>query len=319
MRRLILSLILLLATVLPTAAQDAYKLSRPGGADSDWVEDFKAPPPRSGAEAPAGFVLDINAAPRPRRLPDVPMSLPAAVQSAVPAFVKKLGARELNLLSSHDVIILVDKSGSMGDRDCPAPTTGLRFFARNGEPDADVSRWDWCESELVDMSRMAGNALRQGIRVVLFDNHYSVYDRVRVGEIPRIFQAHHPAGNTNAALALKSQLDSYFANRVPGRSRPVVVAVITDGLPSNARALKKAIIDATRTMNSPDEVAITFLQVGKDRKGVNLVHELDDDLVRQGAIYDIVDSKDFGELMQIGLGRALADAITESGRVARRD
>ena len=234
--------------------------------------------------------------------------------------IKQLAPRDLNLLSSRDIILLIDKSGSMSEEDCPAPREGFGFLSRfTGQMDA-ASRWDWCANELITMSRMAAGALRQGMRVVMFATDDDVFDRVRLEQIPQIFRGNRPSGSTNAAAALKKQLSWYFANKASqqGRNRPVVIAVITDGLPNNARALKKAIVEATASMQRPDEIAITFLQVGRDRSGVNLVHELDDGLMRQGATFDIVDCKDFGDLLNVGLGRALVDAISETGRVAGR-
>lgn len=328
MRRLVLGIVALSLAVLPAIAQTDYRIQRSPNqaAADDWINDFSDAPPRRSpqpatpAPSSAGFVLNINTTPGARPAPETPLILPSAIQRGVDTFVKKLGARELNLLSSRDVIILVDKSSSMGDKDCPAPATGLRLFSRMGEETPDVSRWDWCENELIDMSKVAGSALRQGIRVVMFASDQSVYDRIRLNEIPRIFSENYPSGNTNEASAVKSQLDWYFQRKASGPTRPVVIAVITDGLPNNARAVKKAIIDATHQMQTPDEIAFSFLQVGRDRKGVSFVHELDDDLVRQGAVYDVVDSKDFAELLQMGLGRALAEAISENSRgVARRD
>lgn len=326
MRRVILALSLGFALVLPVAAQSDYRLARPAAnrnngssADSSgWVNDFAEPPAATqGDQVPrAGFVLNIN--PNINGQQQFPVPAPIQLPSAVSRFVKKLGANDLNLLSSRDVIVLVDRSSSMGDKDCPAPAGGLAFLPRNGEPAPDISRWDWCEQELLSLSRMAGGALRQGIRLVFFASNQNEYEHVRLNDIGRVFEDNYPSGSTNAAAALKSQLDWYFTQRATNPNpRPVVVAVITDGLPNSTHALKKVIIDATHQMARPDEVAITFLQVGRDRKGVNLVHDIDDNLVQQGAVYDIVDAKDFRDLLEVGLGRALADAINESGRVAR--
>lgn len=305
--------------VLPAIAQvdSGFRLQRSANTATgdDWSTEFQTAPPVVDPGV-AGFTLDINTVQTRPSAPQMTPSFASLGQQAMTSFAKQLGPRELNLLSSRDVVILIDKSGSMGDRDCPAPARGLRFLPRIGLTDEAISRWEWCENELITMSQMASGALRQGIRVVLFASDQSVYDKVRFSEIPRIFKSTWPAGSTNAAPALRTQLEAYFANRVAGRSRPVVIAVITDGLPNNTRAVKKAIIDATASMQRPDEIAITFLQVGADRKGINLVHELDDDLVRQGAVFDIVDCKDFSDLLNVGLGRALADAINETGRVA---
>lgn len=321
MRRFILAFTAAMAIVLPVAAQSEYRLARPasqnvGSDSSGWVNDFSQAPPAPPGQA--GFVLNINPNVNARQPAEAPFQLPSTIQNGMDKFVKKLGSRELSLISSRDVVVLVDRSSSMGDRDCPAPQGGLAFLPRNGEPAEQISRWDWCEQELLSLSRMAGGALRQGIRLVFFASNQNEYEHVRLNDIGRVFEDNYPSGSTNEAAALKSQLEWYFANRATNpNARPVVIAVITDGLPNSTRALKKVIIDATHQMARPDEIAITFLQIGRDQKGVNLVHDMDDNLVQQGAVYDIVDCKDFGELLQVGLGRALADAINESGRVAR--
>ncbi len=339
MRRLILGLVVGCIAVLPVIAaspDDGMRIRRSANVDRAVYNSPSYGRPSAGnqsesdfsafqtAPSPsAGFVLNINQAPpRQGTVRQVPQPFTSAnfQKEGGEVFVKQLAPRDLNLLSSRDIILLIDRSGSMSEEDCPAPRGGFGFLSRiSGEP-YDVSRWNWCASELMTMARMAAGALRQGMRVVMFATDDTAYERVRLEQIPQIFGVNHPAGSTNAAAALKKQLDWYFTNKAnhQGQSSPVVIAVITDGLPNNARALKKAIVEATLAMERPDEIAITFLQVGRDRSGVNLVHELDDDLVRQGARFDIVDCKDFGDLLNAGLGRALADAISESGRVTGR-
>ena len=121
-------------------------------------------------------------------------------------------------------------------------------------------------------------------------------------------------GWTFEGSALESQINCYFENKdaYDGHVRPVVIAVITDGLPISPSGVRKAIVKATERMERPDEIAITFLQIGTDRHGVKFVHQLDDKLIAKGARYDIVDCKDFEELQRIGLAQALVDAINEA-------
>ena len=251
----------------------------------------------------------------PQTVPGLP-----GLRSSVGTFIKRLSGQDLAVLSSRDIVVLIDKSGSMGDKDCPPPQQGLRFSYRNGEAESPVSRWDWCENELVTLANEARGSIRNGMRVVLFDGQQTVFDHVGLDKIPYIFHNNYPEGSTNEATALKSQLDWYFQHRAAqgGQARPVAIAVITDGLPNNASALRRVITDATQNLQRPDEVAITFLQVGNDKKGIRLVHELDDNLVQHGARFDIVDCKDFSELTQVGLAKALVDAINESSRSAMR-
>lgn len=302
------------------SAVDSSQFSAPSRRSSDLDESSVSGGNSTNDNPEAGqFVVDVHqfSSPAPRNdasnLPGMPIQ--GGLERAATTFIKRLAGRDLQVLSTRDVIVLIDKSGSMADKDCPPPLDGLRFLMRNGESPALISRWEWCEQELVGLSRNAVGALPNGIRLVLFDGHQIPYDHVSINQIPQIFQNEWPEGSTNEAAALKNELESYFARKsaTGGRVRPIVIAVITDGLPNSVSSLKKAIIDATRAMTNPSEIAITFLQIGKDPHGVKLVHELDDKLVQEGAIYDVVDCKDFSELQRIGLAHALVDAINEAG------
>jgi hypothetical protein len=62
-------------------------------------------------------------------------------------------------------------------------------------------------------------------------------------------------------------------------------------------------------MKNPNEISITFLQVGVDPKATRYLRELDNDLVRGRASYDIVTSKSFDQLNKSGLALALLDAV----------
>jgi hypothetical protein len=67
-------------------------------------------------------------------------------------------------------------------------------------------------------------------------------------------------------------------------------------------------------MRSPHEITITFLQIGTEREGYELLHDLDQNLMREGAKYDIVSSKPFPEVVRDGLARSLVDAIGSNGK-----
>jgi hypothetical protein len=326
MRSILLSLTLLISAVLPAIADDwepegGVRLRRNASvADTQFQRDFTEAP-RNSAQPPSGaeFTLDVSQFSSRRPSTDMPSGPVLPITSGVAeqgrTFFKKLMGRDLQILGSRDIILLIDKSGSMGDKDCPPPTEGLRFPMRNGEPIPSVSRWDWCEQELISLSRNAAGGLQKGMRVVLFAGDQTVYDHVNISQVSQIFHNNWPQGSTNAAAALQSQLEQYFSARARGeRVRPLVIAIITDGLPNSSGALKQAIVDMTRAVRAPGEIAITFLQIGNDKKGIRLVHEIDDKLVQQGALYDLVDSKDFGELQSVGLGRALVDAINKASQ-----
>jgi len=87
------------------------------------------------------------------------------------------------------------------------------------------------------------------------------------------------------------------------------VAVISDGEPNDPDKVADVIRDATWQMKNPDQIAITFLQVGHGDDGTDILREFDQQLKRQGAKYDIVDRKSFYELQRLGLLGALVASI----------
>jgi hypothetical protein len=218
--------------------------------------------------------------------------------------IRDLSRQELNVLANHDVTVMVDKSGSMKEEDCS--------FA---------SRWQWSQNQIAYLGRQAAPVLSRGFRVVLFSSGSSVFDNVSAGQVPSIFNSTTPGGGTNLAKALKQELNDYFKRRdsAPyGSTKPLAIALITDGVPDSPRALRNVIIDATKRMQAPGEIAITFLQVGQDASGTRLLQELDYDLQSEGAVFDIVTMKPFAELQRQGLPRAIAEAASGRSRTSYR-
>lgn len=224
-----------------------------------------------------------------------------------------LTAQDVAVLRTRDVVLLIDKSGSMETRDCPAPNPGLLPFILRGQvgTEGNLSRWDWCRLETARLSEQTAGIFQKGIAIVPFDSRYNVYPNVRLSEVGRVFSENHPGGSTNIASALSAALGNYFERREQAPQKPIVIAVISDGVPNSMRSVRDTIKKATRALRNQTEIKITFLHVGNDRNGLEFLKDLDDDLVSDGATADIVDTKRFAELLQTGLARALVDAISE--------
>jgi len=73
--------------------------------------------------------------------------------------------------------------------------------------------------------------------------------------------------------------------------------------------LKELIAETTQKMQSPDEIVIAFLQIGNDPKGYELLSELDDNLRKEHAAHDIVQTQPFQDVMRAGLAQSLLQAI----------
>lgn len=217
--------------------------------------------------------------------------------SGTPAFRAML-PRESRALARYDISVLIDRSGSMTTADCPSP-----FGMGN------ISRWDWCKNQTAYLARET-NAVARNVTVVPFAADFKRFSQARAADIHGIFQMSTPEGGTNLGDALRNELDTYFYERDNGRrTRPLLIAVISDGDPSNKSTVKRAIKEATKNMRSPGEIKITFLQVGRERSGTNFLREVDNDLTSQGATVDIVEAHEFDELLHMGLPGALASTI----------
>jgi len=221
--------------------------------------------------------------------------------------------RERSLLGSHDVVVVLDRSRSMETQDCPAAMAGERPWNPAIEPRASrplrtLSRWQWCVEQAFDLTRQTAGLPGGGVTLVLFDRRYDVYEKVDLNEFSRIMAETSVGGGTLIAPPLKNQLSEFFRRRDAGSQRPLAMAVITDGDPHDTGAVRAAIIGATQRMRNPREISITFLQVGNEPRGQMFLQMLND-LVAEGARYDIVKTKPFSELLQFGLTRSLIDAI----------
>ncbi len=296
---------------------------------SNSVSSFQLPPSQSQPAAPSGWANDFAEPETVKKVLDATAFANRLLQTvksrpAPPSFTQQipdsfnrpiasslLAPMEVARLRGRQVTLVMDRSGSMKTEDCALPMTFGSFSPRS------LSRWDWCLNQTVDLARQTAQVLPQGITLVFFSGNDQVYHNVRAEMIPALFNQNSPDGGTNLVGALKHQLEDYFRSQSMGNTQPLVLAIVTDGDPDSPRALKDLIIEATQKMTSPDQIQITFLQVGNDSKGSNLLDELDNELAMKGAAYDIVNVTPFRQVMSRGLAKSLVAAV-QSRPVARR-
>lgn len=202
---------------------------------------------------------------------------------------------QIATLENHHITLLIDRSGSMATRDCPG----------------GLSRWEWCAQQSQLLTKVTDSFLKEPLCLIVFADNFATYDNVKFERATRIFSTNQPDGMTNTGDALSKAIETHFARKQeqPQKIVPDVVAVITDGEPNDPELVKREIVEATSKMTDPNELSITFLQVGSAQWGAALLRELDDNLVNEGAAYDIVDRKSFDQLQSIGLLGALAQSV----------
>lgn len=215
---------------------------------------------------------------------------------------------DIQALAGKDIVVLIDRSGSMATVDCPA---GNR---RSGH----LTRWQWCQEQARELTTRAKHVISRGLSIVLFSALPNKrYDNVTVENVSEIFRKNRPWGSTNVALAVKRQLHDYYQRRMRpekygGPPKPLLIAVITDGMFHNLDDIQKAIVDASERVNSPQDIQIAFLQIGDDTRGSATIKTLDKpEKWYSSPRYDIVHAKSFSELQNEGLIGALVDMVTD--------
>lgn len=193
-------------------------------------------------------------------------------------------------LFDYDVYLLVDKSESMGSQlECGLGT-----------------RLKWCKDQILALIAESRKEIERGVSIVPFDEEFRIFPLVKGDSLRRIVGDLSATGSTDCALPVDSILEQYFRG---DRTHPMLIAILTDGIPTKGRDIKQAIIDATQRMHASSDVRISFLEIGSDIQGQVQLKEWDDELVKQGARFDIVNVVPFDQLRKIGLRDALLRAL----------
>lgn len=123
----------------------------------------------------------------------------------------------------------------------------------------------------------------------------------------QIFKENEPNGGTNTAGVLKQVFDDYFASK----KKPIIVLIVTDGVPNDENELMNVIVAATKKMDKDEEIGVSFIQIGKDTAASTYLKKLDDGLVALGAKFDIVDTKTADEMENMLIQDVIVAALTD--------
>ena len=188
---------------------------------------------------------------------------------------------------NREYAILLDKSGSMGQA------------GKSGK-----TLWEEAQEGTLALATKVAKLDDNGIDVGFFNNAVKIHEGVGPDKVKEIFNEHDPFGGTATDVALQEVVNRWEKNA----KKPTTVIVVTDGEPNDKKALEKVIIDTTKKMDADEQLAISFLQIGTDVGAQKFLQSLDDDLEKQGAKFDIVDTKTFEEIEKSGM--TMAEVLT---------
>ena len=198
-------------------------------------------------------------------------------------------------LKQYDIVLAIDKSGSMSNKDTPGNRT----------------RWDSAKEAAGALARKAAEFDDDGITVVPFASSWKIYDNVTPDKVDQVFTENNPMGGTNTSGMLEALFNAYFERKAAGNAKPVIIQVITDGAPDDKAAVSRVITEAANKLDDNNELGVQFLQYGQDSGAAEFLRHLDDDLQTQGAKFDIVDAKTAEQAENIPLAELLVMALTD--------
>jgi len=201
------------------------------------------------------------------------------------------------MLENRDYTLIIDKSGSMATPDQKGGRT----------------RWVAAEESTFALASKCEQFDPDGITIYTFSGRFKRYENVTSNKVMQVFRENDPSGTTDLASVLKDATENYFKRKDAGETKPngETILVITDGEPDDRKAVMKVIIETSRRMDKDEELAISFIQVGKDPHATRFLKVLDDEMQSAGAKFDICDTITMDEMEDYSLSEVLLNAIID--------
>ncbi len=202
-----------------------------------------------------------------------------------------------SVIENRDYTLMIDKSSSMATSDQPGCKT----------------RWEIAQEFTLALAQQCEQIDPDGITIYLFSGRFRRYDNVTSDKVSKIYEENEPMGRTDLAVVLQDALDNYFQRKAIGETKPngETILIITDGEPTDHKAVIRLIIETSCQIDRDEELAISLIQVGNDRKATAFLKALDDQLQQAGAKFDIVDTITVDDMKDISLSDVLLNAITD--------
>lgn len=189
-----------------------------------------------------------------------------------------------------DYILLVDKSGSMGN-------ASDRMEGK--------TRWEEAQEFTEGFARFAEKHDDDGITLIKFNSTATVYDGVTADKVHELFTTNQPRGSTNLAAALSEVVKKKTAS-----SKKVIAVCITDGTPDSQSDVEKVIVNAANSLSKDEELSFQFIQIGNDPDAAKFLEHLDNELAGK-AKFDIVNTLSRVDAESLTVGQMLYRAVND--------
>ena len=200
-------------------------------------------------------------------------------------------------IENRDYTLMIDKSSSMATSDDPDGKT----------------RWQIAQESTLALADKCEEIDPDGITVYVFSGAFKRYDNVTSDKVTKVYEENQPMGQTDLASVLQHAFEDYFKRKEAGTAKAngETFVIITDGEPTDRKAVISLIMDAAQKVDREDELGISFIQVGTDKDATRFFKALDDDLQGVGAKFDIVDTVTVDKMKGMSLTDVLLNALID--------
>ncbi|BAQ60932.1 hypothetical protein GM3708_1338 [Geminocystis sp. NIES-3708] len=201
-----------------------------------------------------------------------------------------------SIVTNRDYTLIIDKSGSLTTDDGTGKT-----------------RWEIAQESTFSLAQKCDDIDPDGITVYLYSGRFRRYDNVTADKIREIYRQNEPMGKSDLKSVLQDALNNYFQRKASGTAKVngETMLIITDGVPDEPKEIIRLIIEATHKIDRDEELGISFIQIGKDKKATEYFKALDDLLQDAGAKYDIVDTITIDDMEDMNLTQVLLNAVID--------
>ncbi len=149
-------------------------------------------------------------------------------------------------LIQYDIELIIDVTGSMNEID----GTG------------ELTKFQWCHEQVRSLARLM-EEYKRTLTITTFNTGFTTEHRCNPSRLEELYGSIKPEGGTCLVTPLIERLEYVRTHPTPGRA--TIIAVITDGEPNVPRdplVVNRALVEFTKKLNGPDDIVITFLQIG---------------------------------------------------------
>lgn len=158
--------------------------------------------------------------------------------------------------------------------------------------------WEKAQALITALAQKCEEYDPDGITVYTTSMVCQRFDHTTSDKIAEVFAQCSRLEVVNVTDVLQEAIAEYFSSKAAGKAKTngLIILVILDCEPDDRMEMVRLIVETTEQVDSPEEMGISFLQVGSDLLARGFIKSLDNNLSAAGAKLDIVDAKVLEEL-----------------------